>query len=141
MSTELTDFTVSGKCSGCGECCSNFLPLTKNEIKRIKKYVKEHNIQEQRRAAPTADATIDLTCPFRDDLNRKCLIYEVRPSICQMFQCNHTIEDIKQNRDRLHRLGHVVFMRSEFFGSTKDESALISLLQNAEMFGKVCDYL
>ena len=29
----MTNFTKNGKCSKCGSCCSNFLPLTQSEIK------------------------------------------------------------------------------------------------------------
>lgn len=29
------DYTVDGKCSGCGNCCSNVLPLADAEVKRI----------------------------------------------------------------------------------------------------------
>jgi hypothetical protein len=30
------DNTVNGKCSRCGECCSNLLPLSEKEISDIK---------------------------------------------------------------------------------------------------------
>lgn len=38
MSEAVKDFTVCGKCSGCGSCCSDLLPVTDAEIKRILKY-------------------------------------------------------------------------------------------------------
>lgn len=28
---------IGGHCSGCGECCADLLPLTKGEIKRLRK--------------------------------------------------------------------------------------------------------
>ena len=87
----ITDFTIDGKCSGCGECCSNMLPMSADEVRQIKTYIKKHNIKEQRHNFLQG---IDMTCPFRDELNRKCLVYEVRPAICREFVCNHTIEDI-----------------------------------------------
>ena len=37
---------VDGKCIGCGECCSDILPVTSREIKRLKQYVKKHHLKE-----------------------------------------------------------------------------------------------
>lgn len=31
------DFTKDGKCSSCGACCSNYLPLSSGEIKEIRR--------------------------------------------------------------------------------------------------------
>ena len=39
------DFTKDGKCSSCGSCCSNYLPLSSKELKEIKRYVKKAYIQ------------------------------------------------------------------------------------------------
>ena len=36
MNSGLYDFTVDGKCSECGSCCSNFIPISSKEIKQIK---------------------------------------------------------------------------------------------------------
>ena len=113
----ITDFTIDGKCSGCGECCSNMLPMSADEVRQIKTYIKKHNIKEQRHNFLQG---IDMTCPFRDELNRKCLVYEVRPAICREFVCNHTIEDIMKAQLDIHKINRVVFMRNEFFGSKED---------------------
>ena len=113
----VTDFTINGKCSQCGQCCSNLLPLSKIEIKRIKDYVKKHRIKEQRHNAMMA---VDMTCPFRDETNKKCLIYEIRPEICRVFQCNKDRDAIVANKMRLHGVNNVVLMRNEFFGNTED---------------------
>lgn len=40
------DFTVDGKCSGCGNCCSNILPLSDVEVKRILEYIRQNGIKE-----------------------------------------------------------------------------------------------
>lgn len=85
------DFTKKGKCTGCGKCCSNLLPMTDDEILVIKKYVKANNIKEQSHiVAPLSTPTIDLTCPFLNDSKscEKCTIYEVRPRICRDFICD-----------------------------------------------------
>lgn len=101
--TELATLTVpvkctnycnaDGTCSGCGNCCSNFLPLSKYEIVQISKYIKRHKIKAvEHYCAAAAEVHIDGVCPFRDDA-RGCLIYEVRPAICRAFQCNGSAKD------------------------------------------------
>lgn len=112
----VTNYTLNGKCSNCGECCSNFLPLSDEEKVRIHQYVKQNNIKEQVHNFPQSGATIDMTCPFRSRSSRKCLIYKVRPAICRSFICNKTPEQILSNRDFYYKQRSVVDMRSEFFG-------------------------
>ena len=85
---KVTDFTVNGKCSQCGECCSNLLPLSEYEIKRIHQFVTKKNIMPHVNNFPTKSATIDMSCPFRNNKKRICEIYKIRPLICQVFQCN-----------------------------------------------------
>ena len=115
--TNVTDFTINGKCSQCGQCCSNLLPLSDKEIARIKAYIKKHGIKEQRH---NALMTVDMTCPFRDERNKKCLIYAIRPEICRVFQCNQERDVIVANKMRMHGVNNVVLMRNEFFGNTED---------------------
>ena len=82
-----TDFTVNGKCSNCGECCSAVLPISNRKLKRIKEYVRKHNIKPHLNVMINAD--IDITCPFRNEKEKKCDIYEVRPWVCQKFICSN----------------------------------------------------
>ena len=115
------DFTVDGKCSNCGECCSDLLTLTAKEIAVIRKYIAKHNIKEQKNLPIVLRNSLDMTCPFRDEANRKCLIYEVRPLICQAYMCCHTKDDILANSPKLCReKRHNVFMRKEFYNSDED---------------------
>jgi Fe-S-cluster containining protein len=114
---QVTDFTKDGKCSSCGQCCSNLLPLSDKEIKVIKQYIKKHNIKEQRHNVMVG---VDMTCPFRDEANRKCLIYEIRPQICREFMCNHSHEDIMKAKFDFHQRYNPVFMRNQFYGNTED---------------------
>ena len=114
---QVTDFTVDGKCSNCGQCCSNLLPMSEDEITRIKKYIRKHNIKERRHNAMVG---YDMTCPFRDDANKKCTIYHIRPAICRNFKCNNTREDILNYKIDFHKRNRVVLMRNEFFGSKED---------------------
>lgn len=113
----VNDFTHNGKCCNCGECCSNFLPLSRKEVKRIKSYIKKHHIKEQRHNALMG---VDMTCPFRDETNKKCLIYEVRPDICRAFNCNQSHDVILSNKMRFHQTKQPTAMRYEFFNSRED---------------------
>lgn len=114
----VTDFTVDGKCSQCGACCSGVLPLSKYEVDKIRRYVKEHDIKEQRRNGLMG---VDMTCPFRDERERKCLIYPVRPQICRSFMCNYNIDDLRRARMEFHAGRAVVFMRKTFFGNPEQQ--------------------
>lgn len=90
LEKDCCDLTKDGKCTGCGSCCSNFLVMTEKEIATIQKYVKKHNIKEQRHVFPVNQPTMDFTCPFLNDSKKcdKCEIYEVRPRICRDFICS-----------------------------------------------------
>lgn len=110
------DLTDNGKCTQCGNCCSNLLPMTAEEIETIRKYIKKHNIKEHRHILPLAEPTLDLTCPFLNDSkpSEKCEIYEVRPRICREFICcpsGRKPLDIKYASKCRN-----VFVREEFFG-------------------------
>lgn len=120
------DFTKDGKCSNCGQCCSNCLPLSEAEIKRIHAYIKKHKIKEQRHNALMA---VDMTCPFRDERNKKCLIYEIRPVICREFMCNHSHEDIMRAKLDAHLINRVVFMRAEFFNNKEDIDFFVDVMK------------
>ena len=87
------DFTVNGECSQCGACCSSLLPMTRKELSALKKYVRIHHIKP-------ITHLFDLSCPFRSDKEKKCLVYEVRPEICKEFQCNKPKEHIRPNMSK-----------------------------------------
>lgn len=115
MEAGVYDFTVDGKCSNCGGCCSNVLPISAKEIKTIKRYIKKHGITEQRHRYPTARPVPDMTCPFRSETERKCLIYKVRPLICQDFRCDKPGKQIKADKALYHKKYAPVDMRETFF--------------------------
>ena len=46
MRNGVTDYTKDGECSGCGQCCSNYLPLSVKECFRIREYVRRKHIAE-----------------------------------------------------------------------------------------------
>lgn len=86
----MTNFTKEGKCSRCGQCCSNFIPLTRKEIQELQELVKT-NIEVQIKTTP--DGRFIMMCPFlilnNENEVSKCSIYEHRPSICKMFKCSN----------------------------------------------------
>lgn len=113
-------YEKEGKCSGCGNCCSNFLPMTQEEKETIKKYIKRYKIKPYVRAFPLKDPTVDATCPFRNEDKGICTIYEVRPSICKYFTCNpeKSLGMMKQMAlDPNYEPGKykIVVMREEFY--------------------------
>lgn len=124
------DRTTDGKCSGCGDCCGGVLPLSRAEISRIKAYVAEKGIKEQKRVV--YHDKMDATCPFRDETTRKCLIYDVRPDICRVFMCNREPDEIDRVKMDMHKRRDVVYMRSEFYGNTELEDYVRAL--NAKVF-------
>lgn len=111
----ITNFTCNGKCSNCGECCGDILPLSKKDIKEIDKYLKTHDIK------PTPKkifAILDNTCPFRDNEKKICKIYEVRPDICKYFKCDRTPKEAIRfrnlyNEERLSRSMREVFFNDK----------------------------
>ena len=112
---KVTDFTTKdGKCSNCGNCCSNILPMSNKEAKSIYHYVKKHHIKPVMHGALAhADEVYDGTCPFRDDGQEKCLIYPVRPFICRAFTCN---KFANSEKCRTTKKLDVVDMRKTFCG-------------------------
>ena len=91
----VTDFTIDGKCSNCGGCCTNLIPMTRAEFLAIKGHIEKFKIKPCKRPCfPFRKVMVDLTCPFRDEEERICTIYKVRPTVCQVFMCNFSNTEI-----------------------------------------------
>lgn len=115
MEDNIYNFTENGKCSSCGSCCSNLLPLSQKEISDIRKYIKKNHIKECVHAFyPSAKPTFDMTCPFRDNEKRICTIYKVRPMICREFVCDSE-KRVKENRKFIGEKRNVYLVRELFF--------------------------
>lgn len=78
----ITDNSICGKCSKCGECCTNLLPISQKELEQMQEYVIKNEIRPQTQMLVMQNR---LTCPYYN--GKKCLIYEVRPLICKEFYC------------------------------------------------------
>jgi len=74
-----------GSCGDCRECCSLFTPITKKELKFLKK--KLTNKLKLEFIAPLAEGLLYAFCPF-STLEGKCIIYEDRPLICRGYHCD-----------------------------------------------------
>ena len=114
------DMTVGGKCSQCGKCCANILPLTKTDVARIKKYVKECGIRPITHVTPYAEAG-DPICPFRDNEAKKCTIYPVRPAICKDYLCSNAKNGIMPNTALYKGEIHFDDLRKKFFGDEESK--------------------
>ena len=108
------NFTKDGNCSCCGNCCTALLPVTKDELKVIKRYIKRHNIKPIVHNIEGVD--FDLTCPFRNEDERICNIYEIRPQICRDFKCDKPQKKIDDDKEHYSydKRYHVVNMRDYF---------------------------
>lgn len=128
----IKDFTCNGKCSSCGQCCSDILPISKNEIKNIKNYIDKHKIKECKHQT-IFDNKLDLTCPFRDNEKKICTIYAVRPDICKCFICSKPQPDIERDRNLFYAKKSAESMRNIFFGGESLNSIFMKLLNNINM--------
>lgn len=117
MENGVYNLTDNGKCTGCGACCSNFLPMTDKEVSTIRQYIKKHNIKAQKHFFPTTKATEDFTCPFlnTNKPKDKCTIYPVRPLVCRKFICDSNLRDNLAGEKAIKNM-NVVMVRQEFFG-------------------------
>lgn len=101
----MADFTKCGKCSRCGNCCSNFLPLTLDEIKELKQLVKE-DVEVQIKYGP--GNRFVMMCPFlifnNEDSTTRCSIYEHRPSICRLFRCDEPVTKLSAEESEKYML-------------------------------------
>ena len=110
---------VDGKCSNCGNCCVDLLPVTKGELDRLYHYAKKHGLKEHRQAPFWDPKATDLTCPFRNSHTKQCEVYPVRPLICRSFTCAKPLDVAKRDRDEIHKSREVVSLRFEIFGNTE----------------------
>ena len=129
---KVTNFTCNGVCSNCGGCCGDILHLSKMEIKKIEKFLKEHKINATPR---NILVDYDNTCPFRDNKEKKCKIYEVRPEICRAFMCNKTPAEAYWNRE-LTNEGKLPRSMRQLFFKDNDGAKWIKKFLNVQVYDK-----
>ena len=95
MKSGVYNFTKNGNCISCGNCCTALLPMTKAELKTIERFVKRKHLQLKKHPR----VNFDLTCPFRDNEKRICMIYEIRPQICRDFKCDKPQKKIDETKE------------------------------------------
>ena len=120
----LVDFFKDDKCSGCGNCCGRFLPLSNKEINQIKSYIKGHSIHQNLHSINVLNTKVlDYTCPFLNDskTDRKCEIYPVRPLICREFTCRKFMQGYTPSKEMLKDFRRKVDMTETFFGKGENE--------------------
>ena len=119
MENGIYDFTDNGCCVSCGSCCSSILPMTMEEVARIKKYIAKHDIKEQKAPAVLAKPTFNMYCPFMrmDVAKDRCTIYPVRPEICREFKCDKARKGEQYSGKNTDFM--VVEMRETFFGGNE----------------------
>lgn len=102
------NFCKNNQCSKCGNCCTPFLPMTKNEVKAVKEYLKNKpQIKEKALNNPFfKDNNIFVRCCFYDSEKKECMIYPVRPLICKMYRCDQDEAKIEDNKKFVQSRSH-----------------------------------
>ena len=95
----ITNFCIDHKCSCCGSCCAEFLPVTRKEIEVIRKYLEEHKDIKASYGTDSSGETLVAQCCFKDEQTNRCKIYPVRPYVCRHFKCDKNIELLKKERE------------------------------------------
>lgn len=68
-------------CKNCGECCS-VIAVYRGEVEKIRQYLKMHPTARDHAIRQAGQM---LLCPFRDNEQKRCVIYSVRPVVCQLM--------------------------------------------------------
>lgn len=115
---EGNDYTVDGKCSNCGGCCANIIPLTEPEFNKLRRIVAEGDMKPITIAdhpdfewPDDGQPLYDMTCPFMEygEHGMKCRIYKQRPKVCKLYLCNKSKEEwIKLLKSYPHYYANIV---------------------------------
>lgn len=93
--------TKNGRCTNCGECCSEYIPWTQEEVNKVKAYLFDHPEIKQDKHIIGKDQ--HMLCTFRDMKNKTCRIYPVRPQVCRSFICNMMPDAMHNNKIIYHK--------------------------------------
>lgn len=70
-------------CKNCGTCCGP-VPISRKEVHAIRTFLRAHPNVAQYARNQSFDP---MKCVFRNDEECKCMIYQCRPKICQIYTC------------------------------------------------------
>ena len=92
------------KCINCNDCCSMGAVITKEEYKKIGKYITNdvNGIALHKKGLEIIkrylkEGTLYYKCPFSGEYSKKCGIYNIRPKVCRDFHCS---KDLNKQVDR-----------------------------------------
>lgn len=95
---------INGRCSQCGECCGHLLPLSRADIKQLKRYIRKHKkVLYTPREQAVLISELLISCPFLllDKKEERCSVYPARPAVCRLFDCQeHTYGTLPGKIDR-----------------------------------------
>lgn len=128
---------------GCSFCCHDKIILSKMEIERIKKVIKEKNIvpNQQRLKVQKQNKTnikwMDKACSLLSEPNEKgervCMIYEDRPMICRS---HNSMEDPKSCNKSQFPNKEIKEGRIIELDALSSALILANIPQNQECFGE-----
>lgn len=97
-----------GNCNGCSECCTVFVPVTKTELKILKRKMNKKMINNFIKNAN--EGNISVKCPFVTE--KGCSIYNIKPFVCKAYHCKPSLkreltsDDVDVNNPPTYMLYH-----------------------------------
>lgn len=149
--SDIVDRTCDHKCSCCGSCCTEFIPLTRKEVNTIKDYLKAHPEIKGNWLSNEDTENLYAFCPFLNKDTDRCDIYPVRPFVCRDFKCDKSMDKIELNRrryaeraeynsfikkDDVHVSLHYLFFGDYQFDFTYRRLAIRQLIRDNPSFAK-----
>lgn len=92
--TDSNDINTYPDCKRCGHCCElNVIAITDADLKVMHEHVRSHGIIP-------VDQNSERCCFQRPD--RTCMIWEARPQICRLHNCNIPRKEILRRDPSIH---------------------------------------
>lgn len=135
----VTDYN-NHNCIDCNECCSMLANITVEEKNiilteiynnvELREYVK--NKIELYKEQMFVKRELNWICLFSDD-DKKCKIYDIRPSICRKFHCSNTdkIDKSIYLENFIMLINILVELTLRYFGDNDDYMVLLSEYQSS----------
>lgn len=79
------NYCIDGICSRCGDCCSDILPVTDEELNKLRKFVRSRKYKPNTQVKIGMMVRYDMTCPFLNSESRHCDVYDIRPEVCRLL--------------------------------------------------------